>query len=227
MRQRHGCRHRFRPQQLQRLLRRFQAAGGVQARRQLKAHIVRAQFFRRLGHGFQGDDSRPLRGVQSFQTRRDQNPVFAGKRHQVRNGAERHQIQQRLQIEVQRAGQTRFASAFHKGMRQLERQAGGAQLLEIAACRLPLADCRQELRIHQRHGFWGRRGNLMVVEDDDFHPAFLQPRNGFDRRGTAIHRQQQFHLAATLVGAERTVAPERSEGGNFFRQFSTPSRLRP
>ena len=68
-----------------------------------------------------------------FQTGGNQNPVFAGQRHEVGNRAERDQIQQRFQIKFRRAGQTGFASAFDQGVRELERQAGGAKFGEVTS----------------------------------------------------------------------------------------------
>jgi hypothetical protein len=101
---------------------------------------VRAEFFGRLRNLLQRDQPGPAGGVELLQTDSDENPVLAGERHDVGNGAERDQVQQRFQIKVGRAGQTGFATAFDKSVGEFEGKAGGAKLMEIADCRLPIAD---------------------------------------------------------------------------------------
>ena len=119
-----------REQQMQRFLGGFQPAGGVQARRELEADFVSAEFGGRLRDLLQRNQSGPLRRVQPFQTGGNQNPVFAGQRHQVGNRAERDQIEQRSQIKFRRAGQAGFASAFDQRMGQFEGEADGAKFGE-------------------------------------------------------------------------------------------------
>ena len=61
--------------------------------------------------------------VQPFQSARDEDAIFAGQRDQVRDGAERDEIQERAQIESARLSQSHFATALHQGVGELERQA--------------------------------------------------------------------------------------------------------
>ena len=88
-------------------------------------------FSGRLRDFFQRDEAGPLRLVQPFQTGGNQNAVLADERNQIGNRAERDQVQQRAQIKFRRAGQAGFASALHQRVRQLEREAGGAQFREM------------------------------------------------------------------------------------------------
>ena len=73
----------------------------------------------------QSDESGPLRCVQPLQAGGHQNPILTGERNDIGNRAQRHQIEQRPQIEFRGAGQIDFASAFDQRVGQFERQANG------------------------------------------------------------------------------------------------------
>ena len=119
------CQH-----QLQRFFGGFQPAGGVEARRELKTDFVCAEHGRTLRHFLQRHEAGAPGGAQPFQTGGNKNPVFTGERNQIRNRAQRHQIQQRLQVKFRRAGQIDFATALDQSVGEFEGQAGGAKLGE-------------------------------------------------------------------------------------------------
>ena len=108
----------------------FEAAGGIEAGRELEADFVGAERGRGLGDSFQGDQAGPLGGVQAFQAGGDQNAVFAGERDDVGDGAEGDQVEQGAQVEVGCAGQAGFASALEEGVGEFEGEAGGAEFGE-------------------------------------------------------------------------------------------------
>ncbi len=135
-----------------------------------------------FGHCLQSDQPGPWRPLQSLESGRDQDAVFAGQRNEIGDGAQRHQIEQWTKIKVLRPGQTGFASPLHQCVREFERQPDRAEFRE-GAC--------PTLRIHQgrRGGRW--IGNLMMIQYDDINSALAKPVNRGNCRGPAIDRQQQ------------------------------------
>ena len=65
--------------------------------------------------------------MEPLQTGGNENAIFAGQWHNVGDGAERDQIEQRPQIKIRRARQTGFASAFDQSMGEFEREADGTK----------------------------------------------------------------------------------------------------
>ena len=137
LRQRHRFGHIAREQQMQRFLRGFEPAGGIQARGQLKTYFVSAEGWRALRDLLERNQTGPLRRVKTLQTGGNENSIFTGQWHKVGNGAERDQIEQRSQIKFRRARQANLASAFDQGMRQFEGEANRAEFGERAAGILP------------------------------------------------------------------------------------------
>ena len=136
------------------------------SRRELKTDFVSADFFRRLRDFFQRENSGALGFVQLPQTGGNQNPIFADERNQIRNRAERDQIQQRFQIKFRRAGQIGFAPAFDERVREFEGESGGTKFAEVE-----ISIFARKLRIHERDGVGRGIGNLMMVEDNHVHAA--------------------------------------------------------
>ena len=114
-------------EQVQRLFGRFEAAGGVESRRELKPDFVSSGRFRCLRDFLQGDQTGTRSRFQALQAGGNQNAVFAGERDDVGDRAECDQIQQRPQIKIGEFRQTHFASVFHQGMGEFERKTGGAE----------------------------------------------------------------------------------------------------
>ena len=117
---------------MQRFLGGFQTAGGVQARRELESDFVSAELdLRCWATFFNATNSGALRCVQAVQSGGNQNAVFADERNDVRDGAQRDQVEQRAQIEIRRAGQADFAAALDQRVGEFEGEAGGAKFGEI------------------------------------------------------------------------------------------------
>ena len=180
----------------------FQAAGGIEAGRELEADFVGAEQGRGLGDSFQGDQAGALGGVQAFQAGGNQNAVFAGQRDDVGNGAEGDQVEQGAQVEVGRAGQAGFASALEEGVGELEGEAGGTEfgegreeLHELTGLHGLLdgaeADDGSELGVDQRGGGWRGGGDLVMVQHDDVHAALCERGDGCDGGRAAVHGEQQ------------------------------------
>jgi len=103
-----------------------------------------------------------------------------------------------VSIKFRRAGQTGLATAFDKRMREFKGESGGAKFRKIIS----------KLRIDQRHGggcgletWW------------------------WSRTMTSTPLSRSHKIVSTAVEPQSTAS--RSLTGNFFRQFSTPSRLKP
>jgi len=139
---------RSRAEQVERFLRGLEPAGGVQPRRELETDFVRAETIGTLRDFFQRDQSRPLRDVQPFESGADENPVFAGERDDVGNGAERDEVEERTEIEVGGAGKAGFAPVLEDGVGELECQAGRAELGSVF--RVPCSVFEQ--RIYESRG---------------------------------------------------------------------------
>ena len=208
-------------QQAQGILGGFQAAGGIEPGRELEPDFVGAQQRGALSDPFQGDQPGPLGRGQALQAGGNQDPVFAGQRDDVGNGAQRDQVEQGAQVEVGGARQARFASALDQGVGEFEGEADGAEFGEGAwtgllgfgqgrlaeasvpaqhgrfgesPARLGLArGCCSELGIDQGDGGRRRGGNLMMVQHDHVHAALAEPGDGGDGGRAAVHGEQQRH----------------------------------
>ncbi len=143
---------------------------------------------------------------RAFEAGGNEDAVLAGQRDEVGDGAERDQVEQRAQVEIRRARQARFASALHQGVGELEGEAGGAEfgeeVLEFEV--LSFRSTADSPARTQR----GRIGNLMMIEHDHIHA-----------------RSRSQAMVSTAVEPQSTASSRVA--GNFLRQFSTPSWLRP
>ena len=119
---------------------------------------------------------------ETFESRAGENAIFSRQRNQVRNRAQRHQIQMPAQIIFDSGRVSVFAQLLDHGMGQLKRQ---PRRTELRAGRSGQA------RIDQRHGRGRRRGNLVVIEHDDLGSFLAEPGDGVGGRRAAIHGQQQ------------------------------------
>ena len=207
-------------QQAQGFLGGFQAAGGVEAGRELEADFVGAEQGRGLGDSLQGDQPGPLGGVQALQAGGDQDAVLAGQRDDVGDGAEGDQVEQRAQVEVGRAGQAGLASALDQGVGEFEGEAGGAEFGEGGGCSywtLTESDMvgsglQSKLRIDQRDGGGRGRGDLVMIQHDDVHAALRAARRWCRRRSSRSPRP-----AAAWRGTSPGNSPRRPGSGRSLR----------
>ncbi len=162
-----------REQQAQRFLRGLQPARGVEARRKLETDFIHPQRGRRLRHFLEGDEAGSLGGSQAVQSGGYQNAVLAGQGHDIRNGSQRDQIQQRTQIEFCRPGQAVLAAALDEGVGEFECEPDRAKFTKRRplARRIPGGGRTEFAGIHERIRVGRRIGNLMMVQHDYIHRA--------------------------------------------------------
>ena len=186
-----------RQQQMQRFLGGFQPAGGVEARRRVESRLRRCRgraavwatcfSATRPGRCVVFSRSRPAETRMRFSPRQ---------RNEVGDGAERHQVEQRAQIEIRGAGQTGFAPALDQRVGEFEGQAGGAELGEQSG-RVRVSRSGSGVSGLPDCGFTSATaggagdGDLVMIQHDDIDAALFEPGDGFHGGRTAIHRQQQ------------------------------------
>ena len=146
------------------------AAGGVDARRDLKSHLARAggtaveqpgKFQNRAQSGILGL-------VQILEAVLDDHAVFPDQRHHVCHGRDGHQLQERLQYARQLVG--RPSERREQRLHQLERNARAAQVF---------VGIRAVAAVGVEHGERGRKLGLgqMMIGDDDVDAAFARGLN--------------------------------------------------
>ncbi len=181
-------------EQVQGFLSGFQAAGGIQARRELISDF-NPDRLRALRDFLERHQTRTLGGVQSLQASRDEQAIFADQWHDIGNGAQRDEVQQRSQIKIREAGKSKLASAFNEGVREFEGETGGAKLGKRG---IRQRFCFRKLRIHQRRCGWGGGRDLMVVQHEDIHTALTEPGDGNRRRSNRNRRPAAAWLETSL-----------------------------
>ena len=98
--------------------------------RELKADFVAADRALDAGDFLECDESGPCRGGEPLQASGHENAVLGDERHEVGDGAERDEIEQRAQIKFLRAGEVGGATVLEQRVCELEGQAGGAEFGE-------------------------------------------------------------------------------------------------
>ena len=213
LRQRHGLVQISGQQQAQGFLGGFQPAGGVEARRELKADFVRAEFFRRLRDFFQSDESRAVASGsiarKPAETRMRFSPV-SGTRSAIVPSATRSSSGRKSNSAapgrlVSRPRLTRACASLNARPAEQSSVQAGPATSDVLTGETPVRRCG----FTSATASGARIGNLMMVQNNHVHAAVAKPGDGFHGSRTTIHGEQQ-----------RDV-------GNFFRQFSTPSALRP
>ena len=173
LRKLHRFRFGLRRQQLHPFDRMIQTPGRIQPRTQLESHRLSRTFPRHSGHLFQRANpaARPAR--QFTQPRLDKSPILILQRHDIGDGRQGHEIEQR----IERHGS--LAIALPVGIGYLVGQPAGAEPAERIA-RLP------PVRIHDRQRRRHLFISLMVVRDDDVQAQLIGDCNFMMRRGAAI-----------------------------------------
>ena len=181
-----------REQEAQGLVGVLQSSGGVQARAQSEAHVTNADDSLQSGDLLERDQPRPGGFRQSRKSGGDEDAVLAGQRNQIRDGAERGEIEKGADIERLRFGPAQFAAALGQGMKQLEGEAGGAEFTEVDCGRAGLVtSAATELGIDQGHGGGERIGYLMMIQNDHIDSPALQPGDRLHGGGTAVDGEQK------------------------------------
>ena len=198
----------------------FEAAGGVETGRELEADFVGAEQGRGLSDSFQGDQAGALGGVEAFQASGDQDAVLAGERDDVGDGAEGDQVEQGAQVEVGCAGQAGFASALEEGVGEFEGEAGGAEFGEGGRSYMSwtgLHGLHEEVGAGAGRPSWGLTRAVAAGAGEETW--------WWSRTITSTPRWRSEAMEATAVEPQSTASSRVA--GNFARQFSTPSWLRP
>ena len=114
-------------EQLQRVLRGAEAAGGVQARAEAEADIRRTERRAQSAHFDERAQPDPARLRELEEPAFHERPVFLHEWHEVGHGAARHVVEMRAQLEV------RERAAFEQGMGGFENEAHAAEVVKVRA----------------------------------------------------------------------------------------------
>jgi hypothetical protein len=101
----------------------LEPASRIQTRSELESDFMSPDSDRGLSDAFERREAGPTRRVQPFQACRYQDAIFPGEWNDVRNGAERDEIQKWPEIVIGSAGEIGFTSAFHNCVSEFERKA--------------------------------------------------------------------------------------------------------
>ena len=137
----------------------------------------------------QGAQTGAAEGRELAQTNGGQNAVLVAQRHHVRNRAHGHEVQDLSWLEAIGDGKAQSAQPRPQGSGQVEGHPAGGQSFERE---LVVRTVRVEQGVGRRWPF----GNVVVVDDDDIHPAAATELDGFAVAGPAIPGHNQ---GATLV----------------------------
>ena len=186
--------------QLQRGVRVAEAPGGVDARADDEADLVRVHRPRDARRLDERAQAHRARAVEQDEPVVDEDSVLAEQRHDVRDGPHRDQFHETLEIHLRRRLDAAPPSLLEEPVADLERDAHAREHPDVVRA-------AAELGIDHRAGFRDAfGGRLVVVGDDDVDAEPRGLAHRLDGRRPAVHRDDEIRVVVLHAPVERIHA---------------------